>query len=138
MRGGLVVGMAAALACWGYHNGGERPMTSLPTTSVTTHFASLPDPRVERTKHHALLDLLTIALCAVICGADSWVEIERFGHAKEAWLRSFLALPHGIPCHDTFGRVFARLDPEAFQRCFLAWVQAVAGETTAQVVALDG
>ena len=113
-------------------------MASLPTTSVTTHFASLPDPRVERTKHHALLDLLTIALCAVICGADSWVEVERFGHAKEAWLRTCLALPNGIPCHDTFGRVFARLDPDAFERCFLAWVQAVVGEPAAQVVALDG
>jgi len=109
-----------------------------PTTSVTTHFAALPDPRVERTKRHALLDVLTIALCAVICGADSWVEVERFGQAKEAWLRTFLALPQGIPCHDTFGRVFAQLDPVAFERCFLAWVQAMVGEPVAQVVALDG
>ncbi len=107
-------------------------------SSITAHFAPLTDPRVERSKRHALLDLLTIALCAVICGADSWVEVERFGHAKEAWLRTFLALPNGIACHDTFGRVFAGLDPEEFQRCFLTWVQAVVGETAAQVVALDG
>ncbi len=111
-----------------------------PTVAVDVRpsFASLPDPRVERTKRHALLDIVTIALCAVICGADNWVEIERFGQTKEAWLRSFLALPHGIPSHDTFGRVFARLDPEAFERCFLEWVQAVVGAPGAQVVAVDG
>lgn len=105
---------------------------------VRSFFADLPDPRVERSKRHALLDIVTIALCAVICGADSWVEIAQFGQAKEAWLRSFLALPNGIPCHDTFGRVFARLDPEAFERCFLAWIQAVVGAPGAQVVAVDG
>src|SRR5713226_1733336 len=114
------------------------PMEPTPTTRITAHFATLPDPRVERTRRHALLDLLTIALCAVICGADSWVEVEHFGYAKEAWLRSFLALPNGIPCHDTFGRVFARLDREEFKRCFLDWVRAVAGEAAAQVVAIDG
>lgn len=113
-------------------------MESQPTTSITSHFASLPEPRIERSKRHALLDILTIALCAVICGADSWVEVERFGHAKEDWLRTFLPLPNGIPCHDTFGRVFARLDPQAFERCFLSWVGAVAGEAVAQVVAIDG
>jgi predicted transposase YbfD/YdcC len=84
------------------------------------------------------LDILTIALCAVICGADSWVEVERFGHAKEDWLRTFLSLANGIPSHDTFGRVFARLDPQAFERCFLDWVRAIAGEAAAQVVAIDG
>lgn len=105
---------------------------------VRSYFADLPDPRVERTKRHALLDIVTIALCAVICGADTWVEIAQFGRTKEAWLRSFLALPGGIPCHDTFGRVFARLDPEAFERCFLAWIQAVVGAPGAQVVAVDG
>jgi len=105
---------------------------------VRPYFADLPDPRVERTKRHALLDIVTIALCAVICGADSWVEIAQFGQTKEAWLRTFLALPGGIPCHDTFGRVFAKLDPEAFARCFLAWIQAVVGAPGAQVVAVDG
>lgn len=105
---------------------------------VRSYFADLPDPRVERTKRHGLLDIVTIALCAVICGADTWVEIAQFGRMKEAWLRNFLALPAGIPCHDTFGRVFARLDPEAFERCFLAWIQAVVGAPGAQVVAVDG
>jgi len=110
----------------------------LSPVDVRSYFAELPDPRVERSKRHGLLDIVTIALCAVICGADTWVDIAQFGQAKEAWLRSFLALPHGIPCHDTFGRVFARLDPEAFERCFLAWVQAMVGAPGAQVVAVDG
>ncbi len=112
-------------------------MPALPT-SISTHFAALPDPRIERTKEHRLVDLLTIGLCAVICGADGWTDMETFGRAKEPWLRTFLALPSGIPSHDTFGRVFARLDPEAFGRCFVAWVRAVAPETLHHLVAVDG
>lgn len=111
-------------------------------TSITRHFAGLPDPRVERTKAHRLLDIITIALCAVVCGADSWVAIEAFGRAKEAWLRTFLPLPGGIPSHDTFGRGFALLDPVAFGRCFLAWTQAIgpagAAPPTERLRALDG
>lgn len=107
-------------------------------TSITAHFATLPDPRLPGTTRHEFLDILTIALCAAICGADNFVAMVTFATAKEAWLRTFLALPGGIPCHDTFGRVFAALDPEAFQACFLAWVQASVPGTAGQVVALDG
>ncbi len=104
------------------------------------HFADLPDPRVARTQRHALLDILVIALCALICGADDFVAMARFGHAKQTWLKDRLALelPSGIPSHDTFGRVFACLDPAAFADCFLAWTQEMHTQTKGQVIALDG
>jgi len=78
--------------------------------SIGEHFATLDDPRIDRTKRHKLLDIVSIAICAVICGADGWVGVEECGKAKEKWLRTFLELPNGIPSHDTFGRVFAQLD----------------------------
>jgi predicted transposase YbfD/YdcC len=106
--------------------------------SIGEHFADIVDPRVNRTKRHLLLDIIVIAICGVICGADGWVAVETFGKAKEAWLRTFLELSHGIPSHDTFGRVFARLDPEAFQRSFINWVQAISELTEGQVIAVDG
>ncbi len=104
------------------------------------HFADLPDPRLARTQRHALLDILVIALCALICGADDFVAIARFGQAKQAWLKDRLALelPGGIPSHDTFGRVFACLDPAAFADFFLAWTQEMHTQTRGQVIALDG
>ena len=79
------------------------------------HFRQVRDPRVERTKHHLLIDILIIAICAAICGADDRVSVALFGRAKQGWFKTFLALPNGIPSHDTFGRVFARLDPVEFQ-----------------------
>jgi len=106
--------------------------------SLVDHFATLDDPRVERTKLHPLLSIVTMAICAVIGGAESWDDIELFGESKADWFASFLDLPHGIPSHDTFNRVFAALDPMQFQACFLHWMQAVAGVLPAQVIALDG
>lgn len=113
-------------------------MPESPQASIIEHFSTLTDPRVERTKHHQLVDIITIAILGVLCGADGWVEIEVFGHTKNEWLKQFLALPHGIPSHDTFGRVFARLDPEQFEQCFLAWTRAVRIMLKDEVIALDG
>lgn len=107
-------------------------------TSIADHFRRVPDPRVRRTRRHALVDILVITLCAVICGADDWVAIAQFGRAKRTWFRGFLTLRHGIPSHDTFGRVFAALDPAAFQAAFLAWVQTVAEHLPGEVIAVDG
>ena len=101
-------------------------------------FDEVEDPRVERTKLHRLSDILVITLCAVICGADSWTEIELFGKAKFDWLRTFLELPHGIPSHDTFGRIFSRLNPEQLERCFLSWMQALAQASGGRLIAIDG
>ena len=113
-------------------------MDTDPKAAITEYFAELTDPRVERTKRHLLLDILVIALCAVICGAEGWVDLEAYGKAKEAWLRQFLVLPHGIPSHDTFARVLARLDPEELQACFLRWIRAVSELSAGEVVAIDG
>lgn len=113
-------------------------MNQFPEGSLLAHFSDLPDPRIERTKKHKLIDLIAIAICGVVCGADNWVEIAYFGEVKEAWLRQFLELPNGIPSHDTFNDVFARLDGEAFRRCFIGWVQAVAQLTAGEVVGVDG
>lgn len=106
--------------------------------ALLQHFASLDDPRVERTKLHPLVNILTIAICAVICGAESWDEIAAFGEARADWFGSFLDLPHGIPSHDTFNRVFAALDPTQFEACFLAWVRTAQAMRPAQVIAVDG
>jgi hypothetical protein len=106
--------------------------------SLSEQFDELTDPRINRTKKHQLLDIVTIAICAVICGADDWVGIERFGRAKQGWLETILELPNGIPSHDTFGRVFGCLDPEQFQQCFINWVQALVEVTSGQVIAIDG
>ncbi|SRR5712692_5276574 len=100
-------------------------------------FEAIEDPRVDRTKQHQLLDIIIIAILGVLCGAEGWVEIESFGKTKEAWLKTFLDLPNGIPSHDTFGRVFARIDPKQFEECFLNWVRSL-NEKIAGVVALDG
>lgn len=113
-------------------------MEQMPVGSITVHFASIKDPRIERTKKHKLIDIITITICGVICGADSWVDIAMFGEAKLEWLKGFLELPNGIPSHDTFGDVFARIDPEQFRGCFMEWVRAVSELTKGQLVSIDG
>ena len=108
------------------------------STSLTEQFSHLKDPRVDRTKRHKLTDVIAIAVCAVICGANGWTDVELFGKSKRDWLEAFLELPNGIPSHDTFGRVFAMLDAEEFERCFMNWVSAVSELVEGEVVAIDG
>ena len=113
-------------------------MADRPILVVQRMVGDLPDPRVARTKRHALLDIITIAVCAVVRGADTWGDVEQWGQAKRDWLATFLALPNGIPSPDTFGRMVARLDPAAFERGFLRWVQAALPPPPGEVVAIDG
>jgi Transposase len=105
--------------------------------TIEDFFSDLTEPR-ESNKRHKLIDIITIALCSVICGADTWEDIEEFGHTKWEWFGKFLELPHGIPAHDTFARVFANMDPTEFQQAFLKWVEAIRAVTNKQIVAIDG
>jgi predicted transposase YbfD/YdcC len=113
-------------------------MPENPSAAILEHFGDLEDPRVDRTKLHPLDNILVIALCAAVCGADSWVDVELFGESKQEWFAKFLDLSEGIPSHDTFGRVFGLLDAAQFQRCFMQWVQGVCEVLKGQVVAVDG
>ena len=108
------------------------------TPVILTHFEDLTDPRVERTKKHALGDLVAIALCGAICGADTWADVERFGNEKIDWFRTFLRLENGVPSHDTFGRVFAMLDTSEFYACLTDWVASLKLDLKGQTVAIDG
>ena len=105
---------------------------------IHEHFATLADPRVDRTKRHALMDIVVIAIVAVIGGADGWDDIELFGDARCEWLKTFLKLRSGVPCADTFRRVFAALDPEPFQCCLLGWMSELADGLCGKLVAMDG
>ena len=104
--------------------------------TISHFFSGITEPR-EPNKRHKLIDIITIALCAVICGADTWEDIEEFGHTKKDWFERFLELPHGIPAHDTFARVFSIIDPKEFQQAFLRWVEAIQAVTKG-IVAIDG
>ena len=108
------------------------------SSAIVDHFSVMTDPRVERTRLHKLIDIIVIAICAAVCGADSFVEIEEFGKARRPWLAQRLELPNGIPSHDTFARVFARLDPREFGECFLSWTRSIKERANAGLVAVDG
>ena len=98
-------------------------MAKVPIASIESHFSELTDPRRnDSLTRHKLMDMLVIAICAIICGADNWVAVESFGHAKYNWLSRFLQLPHGIPSHDTFSRVFGLIDSTQFEHCFINWI----------------
>ena len=107
-------------------------------TTISEHFSDLEDPRGREGRQHRLSDMVAIVICAVICGADEWTEIEAFGKAKEGFFRKGLALPHGIPSHDTFGRVFSALRPEALARCFSSSTRALAPRSGGRVIGHAG
>ena len=113
-------------------------MPPKPLETIAEHFSKVTDPRKDRTKDHKLIDIITIAICAVICGAEGWVDMELFGKSKQDWLSTFLELPNGIPSHDTFGRVFSMIDAQQFQLAFYEWVLAVNEIIAGQVINIDG
>src|SRR5688500_18468551 len=113
-----------------------RERCAVPAGGFLRFFDPLPDPRAANHVHR-LTDLFAIAICAVICGADSWVDVAMFAQSKRAWLGTFLDLAHGVPSHDTFGRVFARVDPDAFERCFGNWMASLKAQRS-RLVAIDG
>jgi len=109
------------------------------TGTIMEHFSDLPDPRRHVLKNrHVFLEIIVIAISAVICGADDWVAVSDFGRAKREWLSTFLELPHGIPSHDTFDRIFSMIDPHEFQTCFVSWMQSVAQICEGEIIAIDG
>lgn len=108
------------------------------TLAIQTHFADLEDFRIDRTRLHNLMDIVVIAICAVICGSEGWEDIAKYGVAKYDWLKTFLPLPNGIPSHDTFRRVFCLLDPAAFLKCFQRWIDALSAGLGIKRIAIDG
>ena len=113
-------------------------MNEIDATNLSDYFAKIPDKRIKRKQLYPLIEIFVIALCGIIAGAESWVEIVEYGYQKEAWLRSFLRLENGIPSHDTMNRVFNFVDPIVFGRCFLEWMQAELALSHEEVVAIDG
>ena len=105
--------------------------------SLIDHFSLLEDPRITKKNDHKLISIIMISICATLCGANTWVEMEEFGKAKQSWFETFLDLSNGIPSHDTFGRVFSLLSHKNFQECFLSWIKSISGEIKG-VVAIDG
>lgn len=106
--------------------------------SIVEHFSSLKDPRIERNKRHALMDIIVLVICGIVSGAEGWEAIEEFGHEKENWLRKFIPLENGIPSHDCIAYVISRLSVKGFQACFMSWTQAIAGDVGGQIISVDG
>ena len=113
-------------------------MRTHPELSLVTHFQALPDPRTQREPEHKLIDILVIAICTQLCGGEGFNDMEEFGEAKHDWFKTFLELPNGIPSHDTFLRVFAKLDPVAFSQAFGRWMAAACRATGLVPIAIDG
>ena len=109
-----------------------------PVVEILKHFKHIDDPRADANRQHKLSDIIAIAILAIICGADHWNQIEKFGKAKRKWLSTFLELPAGIPSHDTFNRVFARLDPDQFRSGFISWVNSIRKMIPGEIIAIDG
>ena len=124
---------ASLTSCWK-----ECGMDAHSPRGLLRAFESLEDPRMDRTKLHRLTDILTIAICATICGADGWPDVALFGRCKEKWFGTFLDLPNGIPSHDTFRRVFMLLEPEAFEQCFMQWMAELSESSGGRLIAVDG
>ncbi len=116
----------------------DRNEPALAQSSLLAHLGQVPDPRLERRRFHALVDVLVVGVCTLLCGGETFNDMEAFGNAKQEWLKTFLQLTHGIPSHDTFNRVFAAIDPQQFLDCFLRWTQSVRQTVAQEVVALDG
>jgi predicted transposase YbfD/YdcC len=109
-----------------------------PKHSIAEHFNDIEDIRIERRKKHKLIDIITISICAVVCGADGWIDIEMYGIARKEWLDKFLELPNGIPSHDTFARVFSQINPDEFNKSFLSWIKGISKVTAGEIIAFDG
>ncbi len=113
-------------------------MEKRPRLDLIIMIREIEDPRIDRTRWHNLVDILGIAICALWCGADSFEDMALFGECKKGWLGTFLELPNGIPSHDTFGRLFAALDPKKFLEAFMPWTQSLRETLSAEVVSIDG
>jgi predicted transposase YbfD/YdcC len=109
-----------------------------PKHSIAEHFDDIEDTRIDRGKKHKLIDIITISICAVVCGADGWIDIEMYGIARKKWLGKFLELPNGIPSHDTFARVFSQINPDEFNKSFLSWIKGISKITAGEIIAFDG
>ena len=108
------------------------------TNTIIAYFSEMEDFRINRKKRHLLIDIITIAIAGTLCGCQGFDEIEDFGIYREAWLRTFLELPNGIPSHDTFNRVFSKMNPSKFEMCFRNWVNAIIESKKEQLISIDG